>query len=72
MAVKIPVSCNKDCGGGCALTAHLENGRIKKITDSSFRPEYMRGCIKGYRMADALYHPDPVWRIYGNYGEFFQ
>ncbi len=62
MAVKIPVSCNKDCGGGCALTAHLENGRIRKITDSSFRPEYMRGCIKGYRMADALYHHERLTR----------
>ncbi len=62
MAVKIPISCNKDCGGGCALSAHLENGRIRKITDSSFRPEYMRGCIKGYRMADALYHPERLKR----------
>ncbi len=58
MPVKeIPVSCNKDCGGGCALTAYVENGRIQKITDSRNRPKYMHGCIKGYRMADALYHP---------------
>lgn len=58
MPVKeIPVSCNKDCGGGCALTAYVEHGRIQKITDSRSRPKYMHGCIKGYRMTDALYHP---------------
>jgi len=55
---EIPVSCNKDCGGGCALTAYVEGDRIRKITDSRFRPKYMHGCIKGYRMADALYHPE--------------
>ncbi len=50
-----PVSCNRDCGGGCALEAHVKNGKITKITDSRYKPSYMRGCIKGYRMADALY-----------------
>lgn len=54
----IPVSCNKDCGGGCSLTAHIEKGRITKITDSPFRPKYMQGCIKGYRSAETVYHKD--------------
>ena len=30
----VPVSCNRDCGAGCALLAHVKNGRIEKITDN--------------------------------------
>jgi len=51
----IPVSCNKDCGAGCALSAHVKNGTVIKIKDSAYKSKYMQGCIKGYRMADALY-----------------
>ncbi len=58
----IPVSCNKDCGGGCALHAFVRDGGIVSIKDSAYKPEYMRGCIKGYRMADALYSSDRLVR----------
>ena len=30
----IPVSCNKDCAAGCPLLAHVEDGRIVKITNN--------------------------------------
>ncbi|RKX86852.1 MAG: hypothetical protein DRP58_03930, partial [Spirochaetes bacterium] len=46
MINKIPVSCNKDCGAGCPLEAHVEDGIIKKITDSSFKKPLMHGCLK--------------------------
>jgi len=52
----LPVSCNRDCGAGCALTAHIEEGKIVKITDSLSRLTHMKGCIKGYRAAETLYH----------------
>jgi len=60
MVEKIPVSCNKDCGAGCPLEAHIENGLIKKITDSSFKKSLMHGCIKGFRMTDAIYSKDRI------------
>lgn len=54
----VPVSCNKDCGGGCHLLAEVENGRLVKVRDHPGRPHFMRGCYKGYRIADTLYHPE--------------
>ncbi|MDA3938724.1 MAG: molybdopterin-dependent oxidoreductase [Spirochaetia bacterium] len=60
MIEKIPVSCNKDCGAGCPLEAHTENGQILKITDSSFRKPLMQGCLKGYRMTDVIYNKDRI------------
>ncbi len=60
MVTKIPVSCNKDCGAGCPLEAHIENGLIKRITDSSFKKPLMRGCLKGYRMTDVIYNNERI------------
>ena len=31
----VPVSCNLDCGGGCPLLAHIEGGRVARITKQS-------------------------------------
>jgi hypothetical protein len=50
----VPVSCDRDCGG-CPLCAHVSQGRVVRITDNPLKPLYMRGCIKGYRMAAPLY-----------------
>ncbi len=60
MIKKIPVSCNKDCGAGCPLEAHVEDGLIQKITDSSFKKPLMHGCLKGFRMTDAIYSKDRI------------
>ncbi len=54
----VPVSCNKDCGGGCALMAEVKEGRLLRIIDNPLRPGFMRGCMKGYRMTDVISHPD--------------
>jgi anaerobic selenocysteine-containing dehydrogenase len=54
----VPVSCDHDCGGGCPLCAHVSQGRVVRITDNPLKPQYMRGCIKGYRMADTVYARD--------------
>jgi len=54
----VPVSCNKDCGAGCALLAHVNNGRIEKITDNPLIDEYMKGCILGYHMPDTVHSED--------------
>jgi len=58
MVEKVPVSCNKDCGAGCPLEAHVENGKILKIRNSSYKNELMNGCLKGYRMTDVVYSLD--------------
>lgn len=54
----VPVSCDRDCGGGCPLSAYASKGRIVRITDNPRAPELMRGCINGYRMADTVYAKD--------------
>jgi len=58
----IPVSCNLDCGGGCPLLAHIEDGRIARITNNPLGGPTMYGCEKGRQMARALYAPDRVKR----------
>jgi molybdopterin guanine dinucleotide-containing S/N-oxide reductase-like protein len=67
MKTTLPVSCNKDCGSGCPLIAHIEDGRLVKVSDNPLRGKYMQGCAKGYRMPEILYHPDrlkkPLIRI---------
>lgn len=60
MIQKIPVTCNKDCAGGCPLLAHIEDGRVTKITDNPAGGPHMHGCIKGYHAARILYAPDRV------------
>ncbi|HAK46493.1 MAG TPA: molybdopterin oxidoreductase [Spirochaeta sp.] len=56
--MKIPVSCNKDCGAGCPLCAVVEEGRVVKITDSAEKGEWMSGCGRGYRSHKVIYHQD--------------
>ena len=71
--MKIPVSCNKDCGAGCPLTATVENGRVTKITDNELKGPWMSGCGRGYRSHRVLYRDDrlkaPLIRVPGS-GDF--
>lgn len=55
-----PLSCNKDCGGGCALRGVVENGVLQKILDSPHKLPHMKGCTKGYRMTESVYHRDRI------------
>jgi len=52
---KVPVSCNKDCLGGCPFLAHIKNGRVTKITNNPLRDPFMVGCVKGFHALDVLY-----------------
>ena len=56
----VPVTCNKDCGGGCPLLAHNDNRKIVKITDNPAGTPYMTGCPRGYMGHLALYAPDRI------------
>jgi anaerobic dimethyl sulfoxide reductase subunit A len=66
---RFPVSCNKDCGAGCPLEAHVEDGQILKITDSSHKKTLMHGCLKGFRMTDVIYNKDRVLKPQIRIGE---
>ena len=58
----IPVSCNKDCGAGCPLLAHVEHGRVTRITQNPLGGPYMLGCAKGFQSVRTLYAPDRLTR----------
>ena len=62
MIETLPVSCNKDCGGGCPLLAHVENGRLIKITNNPLRNPHMVGCHRGFQMHRTVYAPDRIGR----------
>lgn len=54
----LPVSCPLDCGGGCPLLAHLENGRARRISANPLGGRYLQGCIKGFRALEVRNAPD--------------
>ena len=58
MLERIPVSCNKDCAGGCPLLAYVRDGRVERIGNNPLGGPYMAGCVKGFGMPKTLYAPD--------------
>lgn len=43
-----PVSCNKDCGGGCPLTIEYKNNKPAKLVNNPLRPDKdINLCAKG-------------------------
>ena len=58
MASIVPVTCNKDCAGSCPLLAHVEDGRIVKITNNPAGGPYLSGCVRGFQAMRVLYAPD--------------
>ncbi len=54
----LPVSCNRDCGAGCPLIAHVDGGRIVKIVDNPERPRFMQGCVRGYQAHRIVHSPE--------------
>jgi anaerobic dimethyl sulfoxide reductase subunit A len=61
-SLRLPVSCNKDCGAGCPLIATVQDGLLTRITDNPLRPASMRGCARGYAMGRMVYARDRVAR----------
>lgn len=59
---KFPVSCNKDCGGGCPLIAYSENGRVTRIKNNPLASPYMKGCRKGFQAMKLDQHPHRLTR----------
>jgi anaerobic dimethyl sulfoxide reductase subunit A len=44
------------------LLAHVEHGRVTRITENPKGSPYMSGCAKGFQMTRALYAPDRLTR----------
>jgi anaerobic dimethyl sulfoxide reductase subunit A len=67
MPQHLPVTCNRDCIGGCPLLATVEEGRVTRIVDNPLAGPYMHGCIRGYQAMRQLYAPDrltqPLLRV---------
>lgn len=66
MITKIPVTCSKDCSGGCTLLAHVKDGVLERITAN---PDVgggtllsQSGCVNGFQMARIVYHPERLSR----------
>ena len=59
----VPVACNLDCGGGCPLVAHVENGRIVKISNNPKGENYLSGCVKSLQMHRVQYAPDRLKKL---------
>ncbi|MHB0856741.1 MAG: molybdopterin-containing oxidoreductase family protein [Anaerolineae bacterium] len=55
---RVPVTCNRDCGGGCPLLAHVREGRVVRITDNPLAGPFLHGCPRGFQAHRQLYAPD--------------
>ncbi len=66
MIQHIPVSCSRDCAGGCPLLAHVEDGVLQRVTPNTNVDGNtllgQSGCVNGFNVARMLYHPDRILR----------
>ena len=55
-------TCGHNCGGRCAVNAHVRDGRIVKISTDPRRwtPEMppLHACVRGFGQAERVNHPD--------------
>src|SRR5262245_30616991 len=55
-------TCGHNCGGRCAVNAHVVDGRIVKISTDPRRwtPELppLHACVRGFGQLERVYHPD--------------
>jgi anaerobic dimethyl sulfoxide reductase subunit A len=58
MPIQIPVSCNRDCGGGCPLLATVEEGRVTRLSNNPEGGPYLGGCVRGLESWRQLHAPD--------------
>jgi len=64
-------TCGHNCGGRCAVNAHVVDGRIVKISTDprKWTPEMppLHACVRGFGQLERVYHPDrlqhPLRRI---------
>jgi len=58
----IPSTCGHNCGGRCVVNAHVENGRIVRISTDprKWTPEIppLTACVRGFGAMERVYHPE--------------
>jgi len=57
-----PVTCNRDCGGGCPLLASVAGGRVTRITNNPAGAPYLKGCVRGFQAWRQQQAPDRLIR----------
>jgi anaerobic dimethyl sulfoxide reductase subunit A len=57
-------TCAHNCGGRCAVNAHVVDGRIARISTDPrpWTPETppLHACVRGFGAAERVHHPDRV------------
>ena len=62
MTARVPVACNRDCGGGCPMMATVDGGRVVRIGNNPAGGPFLRGCPRGFQAARQLYAEDRLTR----------
>jgi anaerobic dimethyl sulfoxide reductase subunit A len=53
--------CGKDCGGdACPLLAEVENGRVTRIKNNPAAGKYLKGCWRGFHLAEETHAADRI------------
>ena len=61
MQQSIPVFCGKDCGGNaCPLLADVADGRVQRVSNNPLGGRYLKGCRRGFQLAQEQYAPDRI------------
>src|SRR5262245_9028547 len=55
-------TCGHNCGGRCVVNAHVQDGRMVKISTDprKWTPELppLHACVRGFGQLERVYHPD--------------
>src|SRR6185437_5016233 len=57
---RVYTGCAHDCGGKCLLVAHVQDGRVVKVTadEVAMRQYHIEPCVRGLTMEQRVHHPD--------------
>jgi anaerobic dimethyl sulfoxide reductase subunit A len=60
----VTTTCGHNCGGRCVVNAHVEDGRIVRISTDPRRwtPEVppLPACVRGFGALERVYHPERI------------
>jgi len=58
----VPSTCGHNCGGRCVVNAHVQDGRIVRISTDprKWTPEMppLTACVRGFGALERVYHPE--------------
>ena len=58
----VPSTCGHNCGGRCVVNAHVQDGRIVRISTDPRRWTLevppLTACVRGFGSMERIYHPD--------------